>query len=167
MNRGLALFYGAWLWLVVVLTAPLVLAGEAPRPVQVAIPAELVPHHAPSTGVTAVIGSSSRTDPGRTPAPQGFTAVQGDATWYDGNRKQAAAGPRLRRALGPDWRGRWVRVCVDGQGCIAVRLTDWCACGHGRVIDLDRRSFAALADPSRGVIPVWVTPLPDLPATDR
>jgi rare lipoprotein A (peptidoglycan hydrolase) len=39
---------------------------------------------------------------------------------------------------------------------VTVKLSDWCACPNGRVIDLDVRSFARLADPSRGVITVEV-----------
>ena len=38
----------------------------------------------------------------------------------------AAAGPRLRAALGPGWRGRV--VLVDG---VRVRLVDWCQCHKG------------------------------------
>lgn len=85
----------------------------------------------------------------------------GVATWYDWRPGGAAAGPALRRALGPNWRGQRVRVCAGGR-CVTVTLNDWCACGDrgGRptVIDLDRRSFAALAPPSRGVINVEVHP---------
>lgn len=46
-------------------------------------------------------------------------------------------------------------VCV-GSRCEAVTLSDWCACGGGRTVDLDVRSFAALADPSRGILPVTI-----------
>jgi hypothetical protein len=73
--------------------------------------------------------------------------LRGPASWYcnrDGSRAQlsachyqypdtgafnayAAAGPRLRAALGPNWRGRV--VSVDG---IAVRLVDWCQCYKGQ-----------------------------------
>jgi rare lipoprotein A (peptidoglycan hydrolase) len=47
-----------------------------------------------------------------------------------------------------------------GKTRIVVRLTDWCACPNGRIIDLDRASFARLALPSRGVIPVSVEVAP-------
>jgi hypothetical protein len=47
----------------------------------------------------------------------------------------AAAGPRLRAAIGPDWRGRI--VTVDG---IKVKLIDWCQCyrgePHEKLLDL-------------------------------
>ena len=81
-------------------------------------------------------------------------ALRGLSTWYDWRTGQAAAGPALRAALGRNWRGMTVRVCAGR--CVTVRLTDWCLCGHGRVIDLDRRLFAQLAPPSRGVIAVTV-----------
>ena len=92
------------------------------------------------------------------------TSVRGSATWYAYHIGQAAAGPRLRSALGTHWRGKVVTVWYTfkrGTHTITryvhVRLTDWCACPRGRVIDLDRRSFAALASPSAGVLSVRVT----------
>jgi hypothetical protein len=88
------------------------------------------------------------------PAPAS-NHVRGKATWYDYRPGHAAAGPALRRALGKGWRGTKVTACSAGR-CVRVTLSDWCACGHGRVIDLDVRSFARLADPSRGVITVEV-----------
>lgn len=79
-------------------------------------------------------------------------SISGEATWYcnrdasrgpisacmavhpdtSGFNAYAAAGPRLRAALGPHWRGRV--VSVNG---VPVTLADWCACGGGRrLIDL-------------------------------
>ena len=78
-------------------------------------------------------------------------ALTGRATWYAYRSGQAAAGPALRTALGKSWRGR--TVTVNGQ---RVTLTDWCACGGGRIIDLDSRTFAAIAPLSRGVVRVDV-----------
>jgi len=75
----------------------------------------------------------------------------GAATWYRYHPGQAAAGPRLRAALGSHWRGRYVRV--NG---LRVRLTDWCACPFGRVVDLHVGDFARLARPSTGVLRVSV-----------
>jgi hypothetical protein len=81
--------------------------------------------------------------------------LKGRASWYcnnDGSRAQisachyqypdtgaynayAAAGPRLRAAIGPNWRGKV--VLVDG---LRVKLVDWCQCyqgqSHEKVIDL-------------------------------
>jgi hypothetical protein len=81
--------------------------------------------------------------------------IRGRASWYcnnNGSRAQisachyqypdtgaynayAAAGPRLRAALGPNWRGKV--VSVDG---LRVKLVDWCQCYQGqsqeKIIDL-------------------------------
>jgi hypothetical protein len=78
--------------------------------------------------------------------------LAGPATWYRYHPGQAAAGPRLRAALGAHWRGRV--VAVNG---LRVRLTDWCACPYGRVIDLHVGDFARLARPSTGVLRVSVS----------
>ena len=82
-------------------------------------------------------------------------SLRGLASWYcnnDGSRgvisachyqypdtsaynAYAAAGPRLRAALGPNWRGK--TVLVDG---LRVKLVDWCQCyqgqSHEKIIDL-------------------------------
>jgi rare lipoprotein A (peptidoglycan hydrolase) len=83
--------------------------------------------------------------------------VRGQATWYatGPGRRHAAAGPALRRALGRDWRGEWVTVIARGHR-ITVQLTDWCRCGHGRVIDLSDEDFKRLAPLSTGVIKVQI-----------
>jgi hypothetical protein len=47
-----------------------------------------------------------------------------DTTGFDA---YAAAGPRLRAAIGPNWRG--MVVLVDG---IRVKLIDWCQCYQGQ-----------------------------------
>jgi len=83
-------------------------------------------------------------------------SITGQATWYAWRTGQAAAGPRLRAALGTNWRGRSVTVCAGS--CTRILITDWCACQPDtRLIDLDVRSFAQLANPSRGVVPVTVS----------
>ena len=47
----------------------------------------------------------------RRPSDTATADLRGYATWYDAPSKQdAAAGPALRKALGRDWRGSWVRV---------------------------------------------------------
>jgi len=90
----------------------------------------------------------------------GADPVSGKASWYDYRHREAAAGPALREALGPDWRGQTVVVETNDRA-VKVRLTDWCACGPRAgvptVIDLDREAFAVLAQPSRGIIRVVVT----------
>ena len=50
-------------------------------------------------------------------------------------------------------------MCRSGETwivCIRVRLTDWCACGGERIIDLSDEDFATLAPLSQGVIRVRV-----------
>lgn len=80
----------------------------------------------------------------------------GVASWYRWRPGEAAAGPALRRALQGRYEGRV--VLVDG---IRVRLTDWCQCYEGtpqeRIIDLDRATFARIAEPDRGLVKVEVT----------
>lgn len=100
--------------------------------------------------------------PAPVPAPEPpHRHIRGVATYYDWHAGQAAAGPALRRMLGPRWRGATVYV-TSGTRTVRVRLTDWCACAprHGRptLIDLDDRSFRRLAPLSRGVIEVTVRP---------
>ena len=82
--------------------------------------------------------------------------LHGSATWFAAPRGTAAAGPALRAFLGPHWRGTVVTVTANGHS-VTARLTDWCLCSSARVVDLDKRSFAKLADPSRGVIHVTVS----------
>jgi len=94
------------------------------------------------------------------PAPTATSAprhgLSGIATWYatgpDG--LYAAAGPALRQALGPGWRGRSVTVCRST--CIRVKLVDWCACSGTRVVDLSDEAFRALGPLSRGLLRVEV-----------
>lgn len=85
--------------------------------------------------------------------PRSLTGV---ATWYDYVPGGAAAGPALRAAIGKGWRESAVRVCAAGR-CVKAVLSDWCQCYGTRLVDLDRRGFAALADPSLGVLSVEVT----------
>lgn len=100
----------------------------------------------------------------------GNPMLGGVATWFDYPAGHAAAGPSLRAALGPGWRGDVVQVCAD-SGCVAVVVDGWCACGdrNGKdtLLDLAKSDFAKLADPSVGVVAVTVEVLDVvLPATD-
>ena len=110
---------------------------------QVAPPAERARPSLPTTQPVAV-------------ARQTFShSISGNASWYcdagvspctadhpdtSGFNAYAAAGPRLRAAIGPNWRGRV--VSVDG---IRVKLIDWCQCYQGesneKLIDLYRDVF--------------------------
>ena len=80
-----------------------------------------------------------------------YSTISGVSSWYRYVPGGAAAGPRLRSALGPDWRGSV--VLVDG---IPVTLSDWCGCPGGRVIDLDSRTFSQIAPLSKGLQEVTI-----------
>lgn len=99
----------------------------------------------------AVVSMEPRVEPSLVESP----SVSGTASWYRWRPSEAAAGPALRDALGPDWRGSSVRACTS-SACVLVSLTDWCQCYGSRVIDLDLASFAALASPSRGLVDVQI-----------
>ena len=94
------------------------------------------------------------------PATESGNVRRGIASWYAYVPGHAAAGPELRRMLGPSWRGTTVRVCAGGR-CVRVVLSDWCQCWKGtrseRLIDLDSRAFARLAPLPRGLVRVEVT----------
>lgn len=140
----------------IILSLVVCLAGT-PRPAVLAIPADALT----ATGAVGLRGPSSGTDAMRT------TVLHGRASWY-GTGTIAAAGPVLRRALGPGWRGTVVRVS-SGSRSVVVRLVDWCQCYRGtkgeRVIDLGADAFRELAPLAVGVIRVSVSPILP-PATD-
>lgn len=98
--------------------------------------------------------------PARSVAPERAGGITGAASWYAYHVGQAAAGPALRRLLGPDWRGQTVTV-TRGTAHVDVVLTDWCQCYEDetqeRIIDLDINDFASLGPTSHGVIDVTVT----------
>ena len=111
---------------------------------QAAPPAERARPSLPSTQPVAVA------------RPTFSHSISGQASWYcdagsspctadhpdtSGFNAYAAAGPRLRAAIGPNWRGKV--VYVDG---IRVKLIDWCQCHQGesneKLIDLYYDVFA-------------------------
>ena len=90
-------------------------------------------------------------------------ALSGRASWYcragvspctntapdvGGFDAYAAAGPKLRAAIGPSWRGSI--VFVDG---IRVKLIDWCQCYRGepqeKLLDLYFDVYSRTGTPSR------------------
>jgi rare lipoprotein A (peptidoglycan hydrolase) len=103
--------------------------------------------------------------------PDTATDLRGYATWYDApSSHDAAAGPALRRMLGRDWRGSWVRVSHVGDGevrTVNVRLSDWCLCrdrhGEPTLIDLDDRAFDELGSLGAGVIRVSIEEIQGVP----
>jgi hypothetical protein len=110
----------------------------------------------PSPSPIGMRPASVETPPPATPRGH---VVSGVATYFASPSGVSAAGPALRAALGPGWRGTRVTVCA-GVRCVVTVLGDWCACGPRpggpTVIDLDDNVFAALAPLSRGVIRVTV-----------
>ena len=95
-------------------------------------------------------------------APKTTHSISGRASWYcragqsictvnhpdgSGFDAYAAAGPGLRAAIGPSWRG--TIVYVDG---IRVKLIDWCQCRGGstgveKLLDLYYDVFARTGSP--------------------
>jgi hypothetical protein len=94
----------------------------------------------------AVTGSS----PEPTRKPRTATILRGIATWFNSPAGVSAAGPDLRAALGPGWRGTRVRVCAER--CVTTVLGDFMRAD--RLIDLHAPLFARLAPLSRGVLRV-------------
>lgn len=127
---------------VIPIIAMLALSSQAKAP-----PFSFVPQHATPQVLPEVL--------------RGSKSLHGTATWYGTGpgRGHAAAGPLLRSALGPDWRGTVVYV-THGSRTVRVALTDWCLCtgSRRRVIDLSDEDFGALAPLSAGVIRVSVDP---------
>lgn len=99
--------------------------------------------------------ATAQPSPGKTPRPAVRPAhgLRGLATWYRYIGGQAAAGPRLRAALGAGWRGS--TVTVNG---VRVRLTDFMGThDRAKVIDLDAGLFRRICGPlSIGVCEVTV-----------
>jgi len=87
-------------------------------------------------------------------------SLRGRASWHATGRDglYAAAGPALRRWLGPGWRGSLV-VVVRGDGRrVTVRLNDYCPCTHRpiKAIDLSDEAMARLGGLSAGVLRVRI-----------
>jgi hypothetical protein len=78
-------------------------------------------------------------DAGSSPCTSGYP----DAGGFDA---YAAAGPKLRAAIGANWRGRI--VYVDG---VRVKLIDWCQCYQGqsneKLLDLYHDVFLRTGSP--------------------
>jgi len=100
--------------------------------------------------------------PVRTSAPETVASaskaghsIRGSASWFRSPRGVSAAGPALRRALGPGWRGTRVRV-TGPAGSATTTLGDWMRAN--RLIDLDDDVFPAVCGPlSRGICKAKVT----------
>jgi hypothetical protein len=94
--------------------------------------------------------------------PAAAGTISGVATWFRSPQGVSAAGPALRGALGPGWRGTSVLVCHD-ERCVVTVLGDFMRAD--RLIDLDAPLFARLAPLSTGVLAVTLTVIPAPPVT--
>lgn len=66
---------------------------------------------------------------------------------YNWRGAYAAAGPVLRAALGPHYKGR--HVWVNG---VEVTIVDFCACGGDHVIDVYHKAWLTIPDPEHAVV---------------
>jgi len=111
---------------------PVVIPIATPKPV--AVPKSETSSSSGSTSHRLSGYASYYCRAGSSPCTSGYPDVSGVQAY-------AAAGPRLRAALGSDWRGRV--VTVDG---IKVKLIDWCQCYKGepneKLLDLYYDVFA-------------------------
>ena len=81
--------------------------------------------------------------------------ITGTASWFAYIPGGAAAGPALRSALGPGWRGMSVAV-LGPAGWVRVVLSDWMRAD--KLIDLASADFPSVCGPlSRGICEVEVT----------
>ena len=117
---------------------------------------EPVGRYEPSTATPTPTAKPKPSEPKKKP-PRFEDNLTGTARWYATGRSglYAAAGPKLRQAIGGDWRGRNVLVCYQYR-CTEVILNDVCPCKSGSIIDLSDEAFRYLAPLSRGVIKVTV-----------
>ncbi len=125
------------------------LAGVSPAPqVALALAEPVSPTNAPVANVS----------PGRLSGLMSWFCGHGSpcTTGYAAPGAFAAAGPVLRAALGPDWRGRAVTVSVGGRS-VVVTLVDWCGCLGTRLLDGYASVWAALGlDLRAGLVTVEV-----------
>jgi hypothetical protein len=106
-----------------------------------------------------------KTSPIDQQAPSRGASITGIASWYckagisvchyaypAGSMVAAACG-KLRRAIGPDWRGNIVTV-KSGNRTVIVKLVDWCGSAT-KLIDLYWEPMRRLG--GTGVLPVKVS----------
>jgi hypothetical protein len=116
----------------------------------------------PSRTVRMSASATGLTPAAQVPSGAAGTTLRGIASWFRSPSNVSAAGPRLRAALGPAWRGVHVRVTA-GSRSVVVMLGDFMRAD--RLIDLDYRDFQQLAPLSVGVLRVTITPIPSPPPT--
>ena len=115
-------------------------------------PRTLTPAPSPAPATLAI--PSMRPMPRLASVARSGTSTTGIASWFRSPVGVSAAGPELRAALGPGWRG--TRVTVSGPaGTAAITLGDFMRAD--RLIDLDAPAFRAACGPlSRGICTVTV-----------
>ena len=112
----------------------------APKPLVVNRPPPAPPTQLATGGSHVLRGNASYyCDAGSSPCTSGYP----DGGGFDA---YAAAGPKLRAAIGSGWRG--TVVTVDG---IRVKLIDWCQCYKGepqeKLLDLYHDVFVRTGSP--------------------
>jgi rare lipoprotein A (peptidoglycan hydrolase) len=82
---------------------------------------------------------------------------EGEASWYQANGETGACGVELtgRYAAHPTWACGSLVSVRRGDDYVFVKIKDRGPSGD-RVIDLSKRAFRELADPSKGVIDVKI-----------
>ena len=130
-------------------TAPPVTAA-APTPTTVAAVTNTAKKAATPTTVVTATTTTTAPPPPPTTAPPPSNAQEGSASWY-----AYRAGECAHVTL-PMGTVVYVTSLSTGTGT-SCTVTDRGPFGAGRIIDLDRATFAQLADPSVGIIQVRIT----------
>ncbi len=139
-----------------------VAATPAPRPRPTAGPSPKVAAASPRRVARRPVPAAA-TRPPASLAGVGGHLLSGLSSWYCSPGRSActagfpasglyaAAGPAVRAAIGPSWRGTVVTVTTS-RASVRVRLVDWCACGGGRLLDLYASVFSGSPEqPGLGV----------------
>jgi len=100
----------------------------------------------------ASVRSSGEPQCGQSPSP--VVPMTGIISWFRSPTRVSSAGPALRAALGPSWRGTVIRV-TGPAGSAVVVLGDWMH--RDRLIDLDAPLFVRVCGPlGRGLCHVTI-----------
>jgi rare lipoprotein A (peptidoglycan hydrolase) len=140
-------------------SAPATTAAPTTAPATTAAPTTQAPATtAPARKAAATLASPTTTTPkpkattttAPPPAPAPANTQEGGASWYAYNPGECAHQTIPK--------GTVVTVTSLANGAsVTCVVTDRGPYGAGRIIDLDRSTFAQLADPSAGIIQVRIT----------
>jgi rare lipoprotein A len=126
---------------------------EAPAPAPTAAPAPAVtapPATVPKIRAEKVAATTTTAAPRPPPTTEAPSSQEGGASWYDYNPGECAHQTLPK--------GTVVTITNLSSGATATcTVTDRGPYGAGRIIDLDKSTFAQLADPSSGIIQVRIT----------